>query len=145
MTKHHRNDYAAALRKLVRLGQPTDFLQMDSQRLPDGSFHDPPNSPESQLLGGPIQTLRAAATAANPITYVTGEDSPFLIQHGDHDRQVPYQQSELLHQALTRAGVETRLHILPGAGHSTSEFLTDEIGQMMVEFFDRHLKRPGRS
>ena len=70
---------------------------------------------------------------------------PFLIQHGDRDLQVPYQQGELLQQALTRAGVEARLHILPGAGHGTNEFFTEEMGQMMVEFFDRHLKRPGRS
>lgn len=34
---------------------PTDFLQMDAQRPPDGMIHHAPDSPESELVGGPIQ------------------------------------------------------------------------------------------
>ena len=34
---------------------PTDFLQMDAHRLPNGLVHDAPDSPESKLIGGPIQ------------------------------------------------------------------------------------------
>jgi hypothetical protein len=34
---------------------PTDFLQMDANRLSDGQIHDAPDSPESKLVGGPIQ------------------------------------------------------------------------------------------
>src|SRR5688572_12754159 len=37
---------------------PTDFLQMDAHRLRDrGITHNRPNSPESQLVGGPIQSM----------------------------------------------------------------------------------------
>lgn len=31
---------------------PTDFNQMDDHRLPDGMQHNPPQSPESLLVGG---------------------------------------------------------------------------------------------
>ena len=50
---------------------PTDFLQMDAQSLPDGLVHDAPDSPESQLVGGPIQEHQDRVARANPITYVS--------------------------------------------------------------------------
>lgn len=66
--------------------------------------------------------------------------TPFLSFHGDRDLMVPYQQSKLLHQALTLAGVEAHLEILSGAGHGGPEFQRDKIGGQIVEFFDRHLR-----
>ena len=119
---------------------PTDLLDMDSQALPGGTFHDEPDSPESSLVGGPLQEMSAAARAASPRTYVTPDDAPFLFFHGDNDEVVPFQQSEVLHAALTEAGVEADLHILPGAGHGTAHFRTPEVGRLMVEFFDQHLR-----
>jgi dipeptidyl aminopeptidase/acylaminoacyl peptidase len=113
---------------------------MDSHRLPDGLVHNEPDSPESRLLGGPIQKLGAAVASASPITYVTRDDPPFLIFHGDKDPQVPHHQSELLQQALIRAGVESRLVTLPGAGHGTVEFRTEDVAKQMVEFFNTHLR-----
>ena len=83
---------------------PTDFLQMDANRLVDGYIHDVPTSPESQLVGGPIQSMKNAVQAANPITYVSKDDAPFQIVHGDSDRLVPHHQSELLHAALRWRG-----------------------------------------
>lgn len=47
---------------------PTDFLQMDAHRLPDGLVHDAPDSPESKLVGGPIQAHKDRVAKANPIT-----------------------------------------------------------------------------
>ena len=89
---------------------PTDFLQMDAQSLPDGLVHDAPDSPESQLVGGPIQEHKDRVARANPITYVSKDDSPFLIIHGDKDKLVPYQQSVLLKDALEEAGVPVRFY-----------------------------------
>lgn len=39
---------------------PTDFLQMDAHGLPNGQVHDTADSPESQLVGGPIQEQKHA-------------------------------------------------------------------------------------
>jgi acetyl esterase/lipase len=124
---------------------PTDFLQMDAHA-PAGSQirHNAPDSPESQLIGGPIQENKEKVARANPITYVTKDDPPFLIIHGDEDNLVPIHQSELLHQALQRAGVESTFVRLKGAGHGGPAFNSTEVRQRVTEFFDRHLKSARR-
>jgi dipeptidyl aminopeptidase/acylaminoacyl peptidase len=99
--------------------------------------HDSPTSPESLLVGGPIQENKDKVAAANPITYVTKDDPPFLIMHGDKDDLVPLGQSELLHAALQKAGVESKLHVVQGAGHG---FGGRELEAMVDEFLDRHLR-----
>ena len=42
---------------------------------------------------------------------------PFLIMHGDHDLEVPIRQSEILANALKKAGVEVIFIPMKGAGH----------------------------
>jgi acetyl esterase/lipase len=107
---------------------PTDFLQMDAHMLPTAyerfnhSFglrhcHDDPDSPESSLLGFPIQDFPDKVRPANPITYVTPAAPPFLIAHGEGDELVPLHQSDLLFAALERAGVPAVYYTVPGAGH----------------------------
>ncbi len=117
---------------------PTDFLQMDTQRLPGGMVHDPPDSPESELIGGAIQTHKDRATRANPITYVTGDAPPFLIVHGDRDPLVPYQQSVILKDALVAHGVPVSLYTVAGEGHGN--FKDPKVAEMTLKFFERHLK-----
>jgi dipeptidyl aminopeptidase/acylaminoacyl peptidase len=58
------------------------------------------------------------------------------------DKLVPASQSEMLADALKKAGVEVTLKILPGAGHGGPAFQTAENRQLIQEFFDKHLKRP---
>lgn len=114
---------------------PTDLLRM--RDFPSRIDHDAPGSPESRLIGGPIQENREKAARANPITYVTKDDPPFLIMHGDQDPLVPHNQSELLRDALQKTGVEVTLHTVRGAGHGFGgPPLLDLVGQ----FFDKHLK-----
>jgi len=99
-----------------------------------------PRSPESLLIGGPIQENPEKVRRANPIRYVTGDDPPFLILHGARDDLVPLNQSELLHRALKAAGVESVFHRLEGAGHGGPAFASAETMKMVEEFFDRHLR-----
>ena len=97
---------------------PTDFLQMDAHRASaEAMVHDTPDSPESQLIGGPIRDNTDKVARANPITYVTTDDPPFLIVHGDTDLLVPHHQSELLDAALRKAGVRVRFVTIPGGPH----------------------------
>ena len=117
---------------------PTDFLKMDEQAPPNArQRHSAPESPESQLIGGTVTEHPEKVKAANPITYVSKDDPPFLIMHGDKDNLVPLGQSEILRDALEKAGVDVTLHVVRGAGHG---FGGPEISAMVVEFFDRHLK-----
>lgn len=117
---------------------PTDFLQMDAQSLPDGLVHDAPGSPESQLVGGPIQEYKDRVARANPITYVSKDDSPFLIIHGDQDKLVPYQQSVLLKDALEEAGVTVTFYKVEGGGHG--RFKDPKVSELTKAFLEKHLK-----
>jgi acetyl esterase/lipase len=110
-------DVSSRVQAVVDFFGPTDFLQMDAHRPADGLVHDSPDSPESLLIGGPIQLRPDLVAAANPVTYVSGEAPPFLIVHGDDDRLVPYHQSVLLADALERAGVSVTFHPVAGGGH----------------------------
>ena len=117
---------------------PTDFLQMDTQRLPDGLVHDAPDSPESQLIGGPIQEHKDRVAKANPITYVSKDDPPFLIIHGDQDKLVPYQQSVLLNKALEEVGVSVTFYKVEGGGHGW--FRDSKVPELTKAFLEKHLK-----
>lgn len=98
---------------------PTNFLLMDEQAPPDSAIdHSAPDSPESQLLGCQIGACPDCVAAANPVTYVSADDPPFLIMHGVRDRLVPYRQSELLFRALRDAGLRATLYRLPTLGHA---------------------------
>jgi len=120
---------------------PTDFLRMND--FPGLIDHDAPNSPESRFLGAPIQGVPKIAQRANPITYVTPDDPPMLLMHGDKDMAVPFDQSELLYAALRRAGVEATLYKVEGGGHGFRGAVKDtreSLFRMVLDFFDRHLK-----
>jgi acetyl esterase/lipase len=116
---------------------PTDFLQMDAHRVPNGMGHDAPGSPESRLIGGALQRNKDKVARANPITYITSSAPPFLIAHGDADRLVPYHQSVLLEAALKKAGVAVTFHTVKGGGHGLRDETADK---MRKEFFARYLK-----
>jgi len=45
-------------------------------------------NPVAQLLGGPVAEKRELAKQASPVTYVSKDDPPFLIVHGDKDQLV---------------------------------------------------------
>jgi dipeptidyl aminopeptidase/acylaminoacyl peptidase len=109
---------------------PTELLKM-------GGWHNNADSPESRLVGGPIQERKDAARQASPTTYVTKDDPPFLLIHGTEDPAVPFNQSELLTAALKEAGVDAVLIPVTGGGHGN--FGTPEVGRRIRQFFDKHL------
>jgi acetyl esterase/lipase len=117
---------------------PTDFLQMDAHRTPNGQLHNPADSPESKLVGGAIQENTDKTAKANPITYIAKDAPPFLIFHGDADPLVPHHQSELLEAALKKAGVPVTFYTVKGAGHGG--FKDPKIPEMTKSFFAKHLK-----
>jgi acetyl esterase/lipase len=117
---------------------PTDFLQMDAHRLPNGMVHNLPDSPESVLIGGAIQENKEKVAQANPITHLTKNAPPFLIVHGDADPAVPHHQSELLDAALRKAGVPVFFYTVKGGGHGG--FSDPKVPELVNEFFAKHLK-----
>jgi acetyl esterase/lipase len=122
---------------------PTDLLQMDAHALAGAPFkHDAATSPESRLIGGPIQENTTQAARVNPITYIGKDTAPFLIVHGDQDPLVPWHQSQLLYEALKQKGISVRLHIVEGAGHGKG-IGGPEVDEAVDGFFDRYLNGKG--
>jgi len=80
--------------------------------------HDDPASPESRLLGAPVQSAADRVRAASPITYVGPGAPPFLIMHGLADSSVPHGQSVLLYDALKAAGRPVTLRLVDGLPHT---------------------------
>jgi acetyl esterase/lipase len=119
---------------------PTDFLAMDSCFVNTnihGMFkHNENNSPESSLIGEPIQNSKTRCSLANPITYVNPTNPPFLLIHGDMDNLVPYCQSSLLYTALQSSRVPSKFILAAGGGHMNSKTETKENILEMIKFFN---------
>jgi acetyl esterase/lipase len=79
---------------------------------------------------------------ASPIHYVTKDDPPFLLLHGDADVLVPFKHSELMQKALADAGIPAVLLRISGGGHGPTftgaSNPPDYLGEM-VRWFDRYL------
>jgi acetyl esterase/lipase len=134
-------EYSSRVQAVCDWFGPTDFLRMND--FPGGMDHNAPNSPESLVIGGAIQENKEKVAKANPITYITGNEPPFLIMHGDKDGTVIYNQSELLYDALVKAGTDVTLYCVKGGGHGfggATDDTPEGIFKMAADFFEKHLK-----
>jgi len=131
-------DQSSGVQAVVDYFGPTDFLQMDAHRTANGQVHDGADSPESELVGGPIQQNPEKTAKANPVTYVTRKSPPFLICHGDADPLVPHHQSVLLEAALKKAGVPVTLYTVKGGGHG--QFRDPKVAELTRQFLAAQLQ-----
>jgi acetyl esterase/lipase len=131
-------EQSSRVQAVVDFFGPTDLTRMS--RFTSQVDHDSPDSPESQLVGGPIQQNQQTAASANPIRYITNRTAPFLIVHGDADPLVPVNQSELLDTALRQEQVPVEFLVLSGAGHGGPQFLAPEMLDRITRFFRKHLQ-----
>jgi acetyl esterase/lipase len=118
---------------------PTDFIALAKSR--DASRPATFLSPESKLIGGFVLEHPDKVKRADPITYVTADDPPFLIVHGDQDPLVPKSQSELLFAAMKKTGLGVHFHTLRGAAHGGPGFSSGQVGAMVADFFDEQLRK----
>lgn len=133
-------DQSSRVQAVVDWYAQTDFLQM--RFYPSTSNHDAVGSPESRLIGPqrPIQKNPEITATANPGTFASPDDAPFLIMHGTVDDLIPFNQSELLADSLRSRGVPVSLVPVPGAGHGGPAFNADSVNQVVYQFFDARLR-----
>ncbi|MEI7833655.1 MAG: alpha/beta hydrolase [bacterium] len=129
----YRN-YSSAVQAVVDYFGPTDIYAMLSDDTTEK--YDARDSLLSRWLGGPVTENESRADMASPIKYVHRGCPPTLILHGDADEHVHVNQSIRFQQALAEAGVDTALHIVPGAGHDHGQVNNAEL---VAAFFQRHL------
>lgn len=86
--------------------------------------------------------VRELKRQISPVTYVTEDDPPTLIFHGDEDKLVPLQQSQLIITKLRTTGVPAELIIKPGGGHGWKP--SDEELNQFADWFDEYLGNPAK-
>ena len=87
-------------------GTPTDFTTIP-EGLPFLSY----------WLGDTRRNLPKVYAEASPVTHVTKDACPFFFFHGDRDWLCPLGAAKRMRDQLKKAGVETGLHVVKGAGH----------------------------
>lgn len=90
-------------------------------------------------LGGSPNQKPENYKAASPTTYVTADDPPFYLFHGDSDIIVPKSTSKALYNKLQDAGVVSERSIDRSSGHIAT-FSDMQWMDKAIEFFDRHVK-----
>ena len=141
--------YSTKVQAVVDLFGPVDLvsiiqkIQAAQQRFQTpGRASQTSNHPAGAvpaMLGGPVEKQLEKARIASPVTYITPDDPPFLIIHGDEDKVVSIEQSRNFYSKLTSAGVEATLKIYPGEGHGIRN---PESQDIIVEFFKQKLPIP---
>lgn len=123
---------------------PTNFWTVVKQAEEDKNvkniFKFNEGDPYSNLIGGKLGVDREKCDVVSPVHYVSKDNPPFLILHGDHDTLVPYAQSVELAELLSKSGMDVTLQRLPGAGHGGPSFALPGIIKLTMTFFDKHLK-----
>lgn len=113
---------------------PSDFLHFGGK----GSVINPedPTSAVAKLLGGPLKDHQEEARKASPITYISPDDAPFLLIHGDKDPLVPYSQATDFDAALQKAHIPAILITGKDGGHV---WFTGPLIERMYDFNARYL------
>jgi acetyl esterase/lipase len=120
---------------------PADLLAMQSQSGPDAVIdHDRVTSPESRLIGAPLQSAPDRARLASPVSYVSPAAPPIMIVHGTADLVVPSAQSAELAAALESAGAPHELVPVDGADHGFAGADLGPIVRRSVAYLARVLR-----
>jgi acetyl esterase/lipase len=138
-------DQSDRVQAVCDLFGPADFYTVVAQAKEDknarNKFNWNVDDPYSKLIGGAkLGEDKEKCDAVSPVHYVSHDNAPFLIIHGDHDRLVPYAQSVELAELLNKAGVEVTLQRMPGSDHGGAAFNLPAVNKLTQAFFDKHLK-----
>lgn len=80
---------------------------------------------------------------ASPAAFVTSDDPPMFLFHGDSDQIVPRISAEHMQRTLTAAGVPVELYMVPHCGHIMACMNMEAINRS-IAFLDKHLKAEGK-
>lgn len=134
-------DRSSRLQAVCDVFGPTDLNEYynyaNAKLIADAVLPDDPKSLLFRLVGGKLSDKKNVVAKANSISYITKDDAPFLIMHGDKDPLVPLPQSEILEKALKKVEVPVTLYVEKGSGHGLRG---SDVSKMVAAFFQKHLK-----
>jgi acetyl esterase/lipase len=119
---------SSRVQAVVDMTGPTDFLQVPTT-VPGFDY-------DRWLLGDWATNNPPTLATANPINFVRGDAPPFRIVHGEADPNVNILASQLLHTALTNAGVSSTFVRLPGVGHTIPASQDAPAAQWLADTFN---------
>ncbi len=79
------------------------------------------------------------ANSVSPILFVSPDDPPTLLIHGDADELVPLSNSERMYSALQRHGIPSKFIVLPGAPHGFRGEDATNAMTALIAWFEEHL------
>jgi acetyl esterase/lipase len=93
------------------------------------------------MFATPQTEAPALWDSGSPIKQLSKDDPPLLIIHGTADTTTPLDQSTRLHEAATKAGVQSDLIVIEGAPHSFHlQPKQRDLRPDVIAFFDKQLK-----
>ncbi len=128
-------DRSSRVQGVIDYYGPSDFVERSKNQ---PSKTDDPKGGVYQLIGGPVQENLEAARTASPVTYLSADDPPFMILHGDADKTVFLDQSELLVSRCKETGIQVQLHVEKDGGHGWKE--TEEEKSLVLAFLKKVLR-----
>jgi dipeptidyl aminopeptidase/acylaminoacyl peptidase len=116
------------IKAVVAGGTPTDFreLPLDSRWL-------------AFWLGGTRRGRPEAYRAASPAAFVTPDDPPVFLYHGELDRVVSIDGAKAMLEQLRTAGVRAEMYVVPQEGHVRA-FFDGEAIRRGIQFLDKYVK-----
>lgn len=129
-------EYSSAVQAVINKYGIANFSTLAQDRVSAGV---PSSLVESNYLGCDISSEGCInAIKASPVSYVSKEDPPFFILHGEKDALIPIKQSQDFYKKLEDMGVVAFFISLPDAGHGDRKF--NNYRPQILVFFNRHLK-----
>lgn len=127
---------------------PSELAEMDADGTAQGCAlyagigHDNANSPEGRWLGGKPSSIPEVASRASPVTWVSDDDAPFVIQHGGRDCTVPTGQGRRMRDALLPVLGASRVSWteFPTDGHGGPSFGSTANLDTLATFFERWIR-----
>lgn len=135
------DDVRECVQAAVAISAPVDFLTEDAQLAARGCPSPRVNKAGSQeaLLLGALPTLSPWTVDVSPLTWITGDEPPFLIFHGQSDCTVPLPQAAQLYNALVAHAVPVQ-RFRYVAGHNILPVIgSDSTMGRIVAFLGAHL------
>ncbi|GAB3284360.1 alpha/beta hydrolase fold domain-containing protein [Parasphingorhabdus pacifica] len=127
------------IRAVVNWFGPTDMSAEAEVEHPE--LDDYARRVVTKFLGCEPVDCPGIADAASPVRNLSGDEPPFLIQHGVDDSIVPLEQSLDFAEAMRELDLPVEVHPYEGVGHGFAPGpRTPAIVETAVDFLDEHLR-----
>lgn len=100
------------------------------------------NAPNDGSVGSRFPALnfeKEKAADYSPIVFVTPDDAPTLLIHGDKDTLVPISNSQIIYEAFQKNKVRSNFVTIEGAGHGFQNEAATRSNALTVAWFEQTL------